>query len=81
MTYLDPDLVDLLTNLLSEKPEERYTLNTIKVMINPLILNLKRHKWVTLNGEFPLPDMHEEALENIYEFTSNEIYKMNNIYN
>lgn len=32
MTYLDPDLVDLLTNLLHEDPEERYTLNTLKVL-------------------------------------------------
>ena len=39
MTYLDPDLVDLLTNLLNENPQERYTLNIIKVMF--FQLNLK----------------------------------------
>lgn len=93
MSQLDSDLVDLLKNLLSENPEERYSLKALKVIYffnyyyyfyyyNFLLkLNFQKHKWVTINGEFPLPDMHEEALEDIYEFTSNEIYRLNNMYN
>lgn len=34
---------------------------------------MKKNSWVTKNGEFPLPDIHEEALEYVYSLTSKEI--------
>ena len=60
----DNDLKDLVCGLLNPNPEERYNIEDIKV-----------NKWITKNGEFPMPDIEEEALENCYNITSQEINK------
>jgi hypothetical protein len=54
-----------MLNLLSEDPDIRFSFQ-----------DLKKNKWITKNGEFPLPDIHEEALEYVYSLTSKEISVM-----
>ena len=62
----DKDLKDLVCGLLNPNPDLRYGIEDIKI-----------NKWITKNGEFPMPDISEEALENCYNITSEEMKKSN----
>ena len=59
---IDDRIKDLLMSLLNYEPMKR-----------PTFQELQKNKWVTHNDEFPLPDIHEEALEHCYELSSSEI--------
>ena len=62
----DNDLKDLVCGLLNPNPDLRFGIEDIKL-----------NKWITKNGEFPMPDISEEALENCYNITSEEMKKSN----
>ena len=62
----DSDLKDLVCGLLNPNPDLRFGIEEVKV-----------NKWITKNGEFPMPDISEEALENCYNITSEEMKKSN----
>ncbi len=62
----DKDLKDLVCGLLNPNPDLRFGIEDIKI-----------NKWITKNGEFPMPDISEEALENCYNITSEEMKKSN----
>ena len=59
---IDDRIKELLMSLLNYEPMKR-----------PTFQELQKNKWVTHNDEFPLPDVHEEALEHCYELSSSEI--------
>lgn len=59
---IDDRIKELLISLLDYDPKKR-----------PTFQELQKNKWVTHNDEFPLPDIHEEALEHCYELSSSEI--------
>jgi serine/threonine protein kinase len=63
-TY-DERVIELLESLLNFYPEKR-----------PKLCELCKNSWVTHNGEFPLPDIHEEALNYCYELTTKRIENM-----
>ena len=58
----DERVIELLESLLNFDPEKR-----------PKLCDLSKNSWVTHNGEFPLPDIHEEALNYCYELASKRI--------
>ena len=58
----DERVIELLESLLNFNPEKR-----------PKLCDLSKNSWVTHNGEFPLPDIHEEALNYCYELASKRI--------
>lgn len=59
---IDVRIKELLLSLLAFDPSKR-----------PTFQDLQRNKWITHDDEFPLPDVHEEALEYCYQLSSNEI--------
>jgi hypothetical protein len=62
----DKQLDQLIKGMLAYNPQERYTIEDIK-----------KDNWTTKDGEFPMPDIEEEALEYIYKLTSEEVIKAN----
>ena len=57
----------MIESLLNFNPEKR-----------PKLCDLSKNSWVTHNGEFPLPDIHEEALNYCYELASKRIENIKN---
>ena len=49
-----------------------------KHLINFYFYFFQKNPWITKNGEFPLPDIHEEALEYVYSLTTQEIQEIRN---
>lgn len=62
---IDERIIELLESLLNFDPLKR-----------PTFQELQKNKWITHDDEFPLPDIHEEALEYCYQLTSDEIMGM-----
>ena len=62
---IDERIIELLQSLLNFDPLKR-----------PTFQELQKNKWITHDDEFPLPDIHEEALEYCYQLTSDEILGM-----
>ena len=63
----DERVIELIESLLNFNPEKR-----------PKLCDLSKNSWVTHNGEFPLPDIHEEALNYCYELASKRIENIKN---
>jgi serine/threonine protein kinase len=62
----DKQLDKLIKGMLEYNPQERYSIEDIK-----------KDNWTTKDGEFPMPDIEEEALEYFYKITSEEVIKAN----
>ena len=62
----DKQLDKLIKGMLEYNPQHRYSIEDIK-----------KDNWTTKDGEFPMPDIEEEALEYFYKITSEEVIKAN----
>ena len=62
----DKQLDKLIKGMLEYNPQQRYSIEDIK-----------KDNWTTKDGEFPMPDIEEEALEYFYKITSEEVIKAN----
>lgn len=49
------------------------TFDQLRVKFTINIIYFQKNPYITNNGEFPLPDIQEEALEYVYKLTSLEM--------